>query len=288
MLLTKTLRLVDDQIEELQNANCPISHQPVYEKENNHRTHLGASLIGRECSRQLWYTFRWAQRITHESRILRLFARGHLEEERFVFFLRQAGITIWQHDSKGRQYRMAACQGHYGGSLDGVGRGFPEIPETPCLTEFKTHNDKSFGLLVSKGVKDSKPEHNIQMQQYMGAYGLTHAAYFAVNKNTDAWYGELINFDESVYKLYLARAEHIIFSPYPPPREYGMRSHFKCKWCDFNTLCWTLTGAEKNCRTCSHSKPIEDGIWLCDEYGHSIPDATIPCENHQFIEGLVK
>lgn len=288
MRMEKTLTLVDAAIEEYQNANCPIIHHPVYEKENNHRTHLGASLIGRECSRQLWYIFRWAKQVHHEARILRLFARGHLEEERFIFFLRQAGITIWQYDGDGRQYRMAACCGHYGGSLDGVGRGFPEAPDTPMLTEFKTHNDKSFSLLEAKGVRDSKPEHFVQMQQYMGAYGLAAAAYFAVNKNTDAWYAEKIPFDKMVYDLYLARAEHIIFSPYPPPREYQMRSHFKCKWCEFNALCWTLDGAATNCRTCAHSKPVDSGQWWCFLHNSLIEQGAEHCGHHTFIEGLVK
>ncbi|MGE4486333.1 MAG: hypothetical protein AB7C95_00735 [Synergistaceae bacterium] len=288
--MDQTLLRVNAAIEDYQNANCPIVHQPIFEKEDNHRTHLGASLIGRDCSRQLWYVFRWAKDITHDARILRLFARGHLEEERFVFFLRQAGITIWQYDTNGRQFRMAACGGHYGGSMDGVGKGFPEKPDTPFLTEFKTHNDKSFALLEAKGVKESKPEHNIQMQQYMGAYGLTHAAYFAVNKNTDAWHAEMVDFNEAEYKLYLARAEHIIFSPFPPPREYGMRSHFKCKWCDYNSLCWTLEGAAVNCRTCAYSKPIEDGAWKCEHVDRVLAPSLIVkgCTNHTFIEGLVK
>jgi len=250
----------------------------------------------RDCSRQLWYVFRWAKKITHEARILRLFARGHLEEERFIFFLRRAGITIWQHDDAGHQYRMAACGGHYGGSLDGVGKGFPEDPDRAFLTEFKTHNEKSFAQLVAKGVRDSKPEHNIQMQQYMGAYGLDRAAYFAVNKNTDEWHAEIVHFDDTAYRLYLARADHIIYSPFPPPREYGMRSHFKCKWCDYNDLCWTCTGAAFNCRTCANIKPIDDGCWYCterdilDPKGHP-EDMELMCSgcgNHTFIEGLVK
>ena len=34
------------------------------------RAHLGGSSIGRECSRELWYTFRWASSKLHKARIL--------------------------------------------------------------------------------------------------------------------------------------------------------------------------------------------------------------------------
>jgi hypothetical protein len=48
------------------------------------RPHLGASLIGKECARQLWYTFRWVSSTSHRGQLLRLFRTGHLEEARMV------------------------------------------------------------------------------------------------------------------------------------------------------------------------------------------------------------
>ena len=48
------------------------------------RTYLGASIIGKECSRALWYDFRWASREKFDGRMLRLFQTGHLAEGRFV------------------------------------------------------------------------------------------------------------------------------------------------------------------------------------------------------------
>lgn len=61
------------------------------------RTHLGASGIGNRCPRQTWYGFRWAYMKNHTGRLLRLFDRGHLEEERFVSFLREAGYEVREY-----------------------------------------------------------------------------------------------------------------------------------------------------------------------------------------------
>ena len=51
--------------------------------DGGHRWHLGASLIGRECKRYLWYVFRWCLHEKTTGRQQRLFNRGHREEERF-------------------------------------------------------------------------------------------------------------------------------------------------------------------------------------------------------------
>lgn len=58
------------------------------------RTHLGASLIGHECSRYLWYVFRWCVNEEFSGRMYRLFERGHLEEMRFVKWLEGIGCRV--------------------------------------------------------------------------------------------------------------------------------------------------------------------------------------------------
>lgn len=58
------------------------------------RGHLGASQIGTPCRRKAWYDFRWAYRVKHTGRLLRLFQRGHLEEFRFAEYLRLAGYEV--------------------------------------------------------------------------------------------------------------------------------------------------------------------------------------------------
>lgn len=82
-------------------ANDDTSQHPVVlaindklekTQEDGRRNHLGASLIGRKCRRELWYSFRWATDVKHSGRMVRLFNRGHREEERFVEWLRAVGV----------------------------------------------------------------------------------------------------------------------------------------------------------------------------------------------------
>lgn len=69
------------------------------EQEDGRRYHLGASLIGKKCLRELWYSYRWAKGISkHSGRLLRLFNRGHLEEFRFNEFLRMIGFVVSDWD----------------------------------------------------------------------------------------------------------------------------------------------------------------------------------------------
>lgn len=61
---------------------------------DEHRKHLGFSLIGDECQRKLWYGFRWCKLPRPEPRIKRLFDRGHKEEDRFIDYLRGIGCIV--------------------------------------------------------------------------------------------------------------------------------------------------------------------------------------------------
>jgi len=70
----------------------------VSEYDSGHRNHLGASQIGHECKRYLFLVFRWAKREKFTGRKLRLFDRGHREEDRFIEWLRGIGAKVFEYD----------------------------------------------------------------------------------------------------------------------------------------------------------------------------------------------
>lgn len=74
----------------------------TYGKEFN--TRLGASIIGHDCKRFLWYSFRWAFKAVNDARMLRLGQRGNLEEARFIEYLRGIGCQVWAHVPKVLHY----------------------------------------------------------------------------------------------------------------------------------------------------------------------------------------
>ena len=156
-----------------------------YERDANEgfRTHLGASLIGKACERALWYDFRWTTRARFAGRVLRLFETGNREEERLVRNLRRTGATVVEVDPQsGRQFRVAAHGGHFGGSLDAVAINLIEAPKTWHVVEFKTHAQKSFTDLAAKKVRESKPQHYAQMQVYMLLTEISRAMYLPVQR----------------------------------------------------------------------------------------------------------
>jgi hypothetical protein len=99
------------------------------QQKEEHREHLGASQIGHQCDRYLWYVFRWVNLPTFNGRLLRLFGTGKREEPRVYEELRGIGVELHTEDS-GKQIECRDASGHFGGSIDGIGRGFPEAPKT--------------------------------------------------------------------------------------------------------------------------------------------------------------
>ena len=247
---------------ELPHASCPTRDAiyAAYEKDSGDgfRSHLGASIIGKECERALWYDFRWVTQAKHPGRLLRLFETGQLEEARLVSNLRATGATVLEVDPEtGRQFRVAAHGGHFGGSLDGIALNLLEAPKTWHVLEFKTHSKKSFNDLLSKKVQASKPQHYAQMQIYMHLTGISRAMYLAVNKDNDELYVERVEADRACAENLLSKAQRVIFAETPLPRISEDPSWYQCRLCDHADVCHGKQAAEINCRTCLHATPGE-------------------------------
>ncbi len=253
-----------------------------------HREHLGASLIGHDCDRHIWLSFRWATTPTWEGRMLRLFDRGKREEAVVAEELRAIGVEL-HTDEGGKQIDCRDEGGHFGGSVDGIGKGFPEAPKSWAILEVKTHSAKSFTEMRKLGVADSKPQHYAQMQIYMGLLGVERALYFAVNKDNDEIYTEWVHFDSEAFDALRARAKRVIDAPSPPAKLSEDPAHYKCKFCTFHDLCHGGKVAEVSCRTCAHSTPVKAGAWHCETHNRALDKAAqrTACDQHLFIPALV-
>lgn len=257
--------------------------------EDGFRLHLGASLIGKECLRALWFDFRWTTRATFPGRILRLFETGQLEEARIVRDLRRTGATVLEVDPEsGQQWRVEAHGGHFGGSLDGVALGLLEAPKTWHVLEFKTHSAKSFAELKRQGVRESKPRHFAQMQVYLHLTGMTRAMYVAVCKDTDEIHVERLPVEPAVGEALLAKAGRVIHSAHPLERLSADPAWWQCRLCEHHSLCHDGAAAERNCRTCLHSTAI-DGGWHCARLDRMLitADQRRGCDHHLYIPDLV-
>lgn len=246
--------------------------------------HLGAGSLGKSCSRELWYGFRWAQTGFFPPRILRLFDRGNREEKVFEDLLQRAGIPFWSRDpATNKQYVIQFPNKHVKGYCDGWGQGLPDLPPSEKFVgEWKTHNDNSFRDLAKNGVLKSKPLHEIQCQLYMSRLGMEWALYGAVNKNDDSLHLELVPFNEERAQLFMDRADLIVAAKTPPRRISENPGWYECKWCDFYLTCHKNHSMEMNCRTCQHVHPLRNGEWWCGLHDQLLTtlEQRAGCDDH--------
>lgn len=268
-----TIQILDTYLEENQ--------------EEEHRAHLGGSLIGHPCMRHIWYKFRWYKKEKFQGRMLRLFQRGHNEEESFNELLTITGVKLF-HVKPNPQKRFFMLGGHFSCEVDGIAENVLEAPKTPHVLEFKTHNHKSFLSLIGetetgyKKLRDTisfqahteanKNRHWAQMQVGMGMSRLTRALYLAVNKNDDCLAQERLRFDKDAFERLVEKAETVIYTTVKPPRISERPSWYECRLCDFHGICHGDEVPERNCRTCRWSRAKEDGTWFCVSRETPIPE----------------
>lgn len=252
------------------------------EFDDGFRTHLGCSSIGKECSRELWYDFRWIYRKKFDGRMQRLFQRGHREEERVFEYLRGIGCEVWAFDTAApepnTQIKVSAHHGHFGGSVDAV----IKLPERygvsePLLLSVKTSATGAlFSKYDEKGLQQHKPVYFAQECSYGKLMNIRFAVFFVANKNDDDIYFEIVELSKDVGDTMLNKAERIIFSD-KPPEKLSMNPTFQaCQYCDKKAVCHMDAKAEKNCRSCKHASPAENKEWFCAKHNGNIPKDFIP------------
>lgn len=263
--------------------------------DDGHRNHLGASLIGKECKRYLWYVFRWCHKENFDGRMQRLFNRGHREEARFIEWLEGIGAKVYFENrnvppnEKGEypQYRISGVMGHFGGSLDAI-IILPErygIPE-PILGEFKTNGTGAgFDKLERDGMAVAKAEHYAQTSTYGKKYDFRYVLYMNINKNDDSIHVELVKLNHQLGEQMEVKAELIIMSQVPPPRLSDNITFRSCAYCSMKEICHKGAVVERNCRSCKNAKPVENAQWFCSVHNDVIPKHIIPlaCDSYKSI-----
>lgn len=257
--------------------------------DDGHRPHLGASLIGRECARDIWYVWRWATGGVQDGRVLRLFRHGQDEERRLAEDLRRAGVTVVDRTEDGRQWSFSDLGGHFGGSMDGAVLGLLEAPKAWHVWECKTANTRSFAAIRKNGVEKEKPEHWVQMQCYMHWSGMERAYYTVVNKDSDEIYAERVRYDRSAALAAIDRARGIIESREPPPYINERPEYYLCKSCQHRGVCREGFPPLTHCRTCAFSEARldGDGRWHCalQHKNLSLDEQRAGCAQYRVISG---
>lgn len=230
------------------------------------RTYLGGSRLGVECERALAYEYHHVDKDPDKGfkgKTLRVFDRGHDNEERMASYLRFAGFTLLTENASGKQFGFYTARDpetgtpRIAGHLDGVITVIPPAIladpaldglKAPCLWENKCLSDKSWKETVKKAVKVSKPVYYAQMQTYQAYLDLTEnpGLFTCQNADTGEIYAELIQFDPKVAQDATDRGARVVQTrtPEEAPRIAREATDFRCKWCDYSERCWDAPIAE--------------------------------------------
>ena len=248
---------------------------------------MGISSLVSPGDRQIFFSLRWVtrpkflktsqlSRTGNDSggRMLRLFDTGNREEERFYSELESVGFNVVPDDN-GRQFKVRGLTcAHYGGSCDGFAQdtdGLIGKQGEWYLLEIKTHNENSFRSLEKHGMRKSKPEHGVQMDQYGGGFSIGKGLYLAKNKNTDELYIEKVEINPHVFHEMEKKADKLVKTKELPKKMTENPTHFICKnFCDYRDLCFgnQPVKIEVNCRTCKDSEPSSNAeSWQCNRHG---------------------
>lgn len=232
---------------------------------------IGASSIGDPCLRAIWLSWRGYDDKKFSGRMLRLFATGHLQEERIQKDLQDAGFQVWTHQENGEQFTYTDDTGHFVCKLDGVIKGVIGAEKTPHDLEIKTHSLKSYEDLKKKGVDKAKPVHFYQMQAGMMLSKLTRALYVALCKNDEDYHIERVKPDPKVQEDIQNRITALVRATIPPVGVSPDGTAPECRFCDMKAVCTGQKRPIKTCRSCQHAEVIPTGgSWGCNKFGGTL------------------
>lgn len=283
------LRRYSEQLADDINEYCAVKYL------DDVRSHLGASLIGDECPRRLWYIFRWFNFEIFSGRMLRLFDVGKRQEPLLIEYLMACGVGNFKsfdlRAEKQASFSDLSCKGHFGGSTDGLGCYYPGWKSgnftdyIEIVVEFKTHNTQSFTKMRKQPIAVSKPKHYAQMCTYGQAFGPKHGLYIAYNKNDSDIYPEFVQLNPGLADELYRKAQDVVFGTVPPPKLALDPTFVDCKFCSFVDICHHGAPVARNCRSCVYASPADNGTWYCSGYKNTIPKEFIPqgCQYWQQI-----
>lgn len=249
------------------------------------RTRLGASEIGEDCMRALWYRFRWVKAEHFSGRMLRLFNRGHLEEPRIIQTLRGIGFEVHDRNEDGKQHGFTSIAGHYGGSCDSVLFAPPRymLDGKPILLSVKTSGTGSAFNKYDDAMQIANPRYWAQENAYGYGMGIGLALWTIVNKNDDSIRFRFVRLDPEYGKQLEQKAARVIFMQEAPDKISKSPAFKHCSTCNFKGICHADNELDRNCRSCFYSQPTNTpyaesgrGGWFCNRFADTIPENVIP------------
>lgn len=197
--------------------------------ESETRDYIGASLIGNDCERKIWYEYQGHEGIPISETLWLIFETGRQIEKMIVCLMKDSNMNIAENvpvnDSD-----IPWFKGH----IDVV---YQDESGKKHIVEIKSAKDSSFNLFKKNGLKKWNPQYFSQVQSYMGMYKIFSAVIFVLNKDNSLLAEEWIEFDAYHYDVLRQKAMRIREASEPPSRISNSPVWFQCKMCKFREIC---------------------------------------------------
>lgn len=250
------------------------------------------SSLGGECVARIWYSWRWASRQVTPGRLARTFDRGNEAEKRMVAYIRKGGWTVHEVDparvgKAKKQFKAKALGGHLASFLDGICSHERHTNFEQWLLELKTMAKGRFNQLAAKSVHQKENTYYTQLQIYLHLFQLPYCLFVAECTEDQEIYIEVIPYNREAAERALELAGIIMTSNIRPARIAQTPTFGMCKKCEHAGVCHLGEPVAKNCRSCLHVKPVEDGRFWCTGWNCAIPgeaEMLAGCPNHEGIK----
>lgn len=219
-------------------------------KKEKPRSYVGASSIGDDCEKKLWYQLRKPELARERKAPLILAANdGHRGEDLFSTYMRQIeGINLITHGANGKQLGFSDLDGMFKGHCDGLILGLPQAPKTQHVWEHKVKKETGMGsyneLLKLKEKYDIKEvlakwnyTYYCQAVIYMHYFDCTRHYTTVALAGSRKFQSIRTNANPQLAKQLIAKAKRIIAYTSAPIGISNNPTFWKCKFCDFAEEC---------------------------------------------------
>ena len=196
------------------------------------RNYIGASSIGSECLRKVWYEYRGVEGAPVSNKLQRTFNVGKRLETLVTDALIDSGLELIlpadvNHFLKYFDEDLPYFQGH----CDAIWK------DEEAVIEVKTARDSSFKIFINKGLEKWSQSYYSQVQAYMGMSGMKTGYVICLNKDTSELHDEQVEFNQDYYDCLKARAVLVHDTEEPLNRVNSSPFYIACRSCKFRDVC---------------------------------------------------
>ncbi len=202
---------------------------------NEPRRYIGASSIGRDCSREIWYGYHCLPGEKFPAQLQTTFQVGKRLEGMLIDYVEMTGLAIERPSEENNQL---FCQDSEVPSFQGHADALVTLLDgSRAILELKTAKNSSFNRFKNHGLLAWCASYYAQLQSYMGMMGISRGVLLCMNKDTSELHAEWVVYDDVYYHMLRLKAMVISITDEPPERINKSPLYHICANCRYKSVC---------------------------------------------------